>query len=94
MEDDVRGRDLVCSFTVRNLYLAVLGKVQVDEQLFAPISPDDSSWEIGACFCISGVITVQCFRSAASHASVVNVDCWQLDKLVTLIWHALNRLYR
>ena len=46
--DVVRGKDVTCNINAHSLYLAVLGKVLVDEPLFAPISPDDSSWEIGA----------------------------------------------
>ncbi|EIE19194.1 DUF382-domain-containing protein [Coccomyxa subellipsoidea C-169] len=45
--DNVRAKDLVCNINARSLYLAVQGKVLVDEPLFAPISPDESSWEIG-----------------------------------------------
>ncbi|BDA49602.1 hypothetical protein COCOBI_14-2210 [Coccomyxa sp. Obi] len=45
--DNVRGKDVTCNINAHSLYLAVLEKVLVDEPLFAPISPDDSCWEIG-----------------------------------------------
>lgn len=48
--DTMRGKDVTCNITAHSLYLAVLEKVLLDEPLFAPISPNDSSWEIGA-FC-------------------------------------------
>ncbi|CAL8464527.1 g4062 [Coccomyxa elongata] len=45
--DIVRAKDVTCNIHAHSLYLAVLEKILVDEPLFAPISPDDSSWEIG-----------------------------------------------
>ena len=47
VEEHVRAKNLECNFSARSLYLAVMGRVLVDEPLFAPISPDESSWEIG-----------------------------------------------
>ena len=47
VEEHVRAKNVECNFSARSLYLAVLGKVLVDDGLYAPISPDESSWDIG-----------------------------------------------
>ena len=55
---ELQSKDLKCTFTTSTLVLEVTGKEVATGKLFAPIKPDESTWQFGecsdACTCTTG----------------------------------------